>query len=136
MAPRSARHPLAGGPAWNNSHRDQLTLSRWDIAWRFAMERRITAGAMTEAAGTRWRVERPLGADAVLLRNDAGEIVTAAPSTISFPEENANQPPLPPIDELQYTETEWAEATRRRDVLIGLARQSSRTREDVDRAAR
>jgi putative transposase len=100
------------------------------------MERRITAGAMIEHAGTRWRVERPLGADAVLLRNDAGEIVTAAPSTFSFPEDNAGQPPLPSIHELQYTETEWAEATRRRDVLTDLARQSSRSHDDVDRAAK
>jgi hypothetical protein len=38
------------------------------------MENRITAGVVVEHAGTRWRIERPLGADAVLLRNDAGEI--------------------------------------------------------------
>jgi putative transposase len=100
------------------------------------MERRITAGIVVEHAETRWRVERPLGADAVLLRNDAGEIVTAAPSTIRFPEDKAGQPSLPPIHELQYTETEWAEAARRRDVLTALARKSSRIHEDIDRAAK
>jgi putative transposase len=100
------------------------------------MERRITTGAVVEHAGTRWRVERPLGADAVLLRNDTGEIVTADPSTIRFPKDNAGQSPPPLIHELQYTETEWAEAARRRDVLAGLACQSSRTHKDVDHAAK
>lgn len=35
------------------------------------MERRMTAGVMVEHAGTRWRIERPLGADALLLRTAA-----------------------------------------------------------------
>jgi putative transposase len=100
------------------------------------MERRITAGIVVEHAGKRWRVDRPLGADAVLLCNDAGEVVTAAPSTIRFPEDRVGPSPLPPIHELQYTETEWAEATRRREVLTDLARKSSRSHVDVDRAAK
>jgi hypothetical protein len=49
------------------------------------MENRITAGVVVEHGGTRWRIERPLGADAVLLRNDAGEIVSTSRLRSDFP---------------------------------------------------
>ena len=101
------------------------------------MERRMTAGVVVEHAGTRWRIERLLGADAVLLRNDAGEVVSASPSMLRFPPDDpAGQRAAPRIDERQYTDAEWAEAAKRRTVLTGLAGLSSRGRDDVERAAR
>lgn len=78
------------------------------------MERRMTAGVVVEHAGTRWRIERPLGADTVLLRNDGGEIVSASSSTIRFPRDAAGEQPARRIDELRYADAEWAEAAKRR----------------------
>lgn len=100
------------------------------------MENRITAGVVVEHGGTRWRIERPLGADAVLLRNDAGEVVSTSPSTLRFPSSPQGQQAARRVDELQYTEVEWAEAAKRRAVLTCLAGLSSRARDDVERAAR
>jgi putative transposase len=100
------------------------------------MENRITAGVVVEHGGTRWRIERPLGADAVLLRNDAGEIVSTSPSTLRFPPDTQVRPAVRRVDELQYTDVEWAEAAKRRAVLTGLAGLSSRARDDIERAAR
>ena len=100
------------------------------------MERKMTAGVVVEHAGTRWRIERPLGADAVLLRNDAGEVVSANPLRLRFPPEDpAGQRAARRVDERQYTDAEWAEAAKRRAVLTGLAGLSSRARGDVERAA-
>ena len=97
------------------------------------MERRFVPGAVVEHAGGRWRVQRPLGADAVLLRNDDGEVVAADPVRVTFPDEDTPLcGPLPrPVDELRYTEAEWAEAERRRDLLDSLARRAARTGIDV-----
>jgi putative transposase len=100
------------------------------------MENRITAGVVVEHGGTRWRIERPLGADAVLLRNDAGEIVSTSPSTLRFPSSPQGEPAARRVDELQYTDVEWAEAAKRRAVLTGLAGLSSRARADVEQAGR
>ena len=104
------------------------------------MEHKIVAGTVVEHAGACWRIERPLGADAVLLRNAVGEIVVASPSTIRFLPENTGEPPVLQserrIDERLYTEAEWTEAAQRRATLMGLAGLTSRTRDDVDRAAR
>lgn len=100
------------------------------------MERKMTAGVVVEHAGTRWRIERPLGADAVLLRNDAGEVVSANPLRLRFPPEDpAGQRAARRVDERQYTDAEWAEAAKRRAVLTGLAGLSPRARGDVERAA-
>jgi putative transposase len=96
----------------------------------------MTAGIVVEHAGTRWWIERPLGADAVLLRNDAGEIVSANPSTLRFPPDLPGQPAARRVNELRYTDAEWAEAAKRRAVLVDLAGVPSRSRDDVDRAAR
>lgn len=100
------------------------------------MERKITAGVVVEHAGTRWRIERPLGADVVLLRNDAGEVVSANPLRLRFPPEDpADRRAARRLDERQYTDAEWAEAAKRRAVLTGLAGLSPRARGDVERAA-
>ena len=110
--------------------------SRGGVIRRFAMEQRITAGVEVEHAGTRWRIERPLGADTVLLRNDAGEIVSANPLMIRFAPDPAGRRATPRLNELRCSEEEWAEAAKRRAVLIGLAGLPSRSRDDVERAAR
>lgn len=100
------------------------------------MERKMTAGVVVEHAGTRWRIERPLGADAVLLRNDAGEVVSANPSRLRFPPDDpAGERAARRVDERQYTDAEWAEAAKRRAVLTGLAGLSPRARGDVERVA-
>jgi hypothetical protein len=49
------------------------------------MERRLVPGIEVEHAGKRWRVHQPLGPDAVLLRGEAGAIVSADPERIGFP---------------------------------------------------
>jgi hypothetical protein len=85
------------------------------------MERHIVAGAVVDHAGGRWRVERLLGADAVVLRNEAGELVSADPARIGFPDDIALTPPGSPGNELRYTDAEWSEAARRLDLLTALA---------------
>ncbi len=100
------------------------------------MEHRITAGVEVEHAGTRWRIERPLGADAVLLRNDAGEIVSTSPSMIRFAPDPAGRRATPRVNELRYSDEDWAEAAKRRAVLVDLAGLPSRSRDDVERVAR
>jgi putative transposase len=101
------------------------------------MERRFVPGTVVEHAGARWRVERALGADAVLLRGDAGEVTSADPARITFPDElpARDGPREGPLDELRYTEAEWAEAERRRELLGGLARLPRCTRTHVAEVA-
>ena len=89
------------------------------------------AGTEVEHAGQRWRVHRPLGPDAVLLRNDAGEIVSADPSRFGFPEAHVVGHPAPILDERRYTDAQWAEAARRRDLLATLRGLPARNRIDV-----
>lgn len=100
------------------------------------MEQRIVSGVAVEHAGGRWRVERPLGADAVLLRNEAGELVSVDPAKISFPDDVALSLPRDPKNELHYTNAEWSEAARRHDMLTGLASLPRRGRIDVDHVAK
>ena len=91
---------------------------------------------MVEYAGARWRVQRALGVDAVLLRSEAGEEVSADPLQIRLTE--ATSPTgalLLVVDELRYSDTDWTEATRRRDLIAGLASKPSRTAADVAAAA-
>jgi len=98
------------------------------------MERRFVPGTVVEHAGRRWRVERALGADAVLLR---GEAVAADPARLAFPDDLGLAPTLTPprTDELRHTDAEWEIATRRRDLVAALAGLPRRTRADVDRVA-
>lgn len=52
------------------------------------MEHRIVPGALVEHAGRRWRVERVLGADSVLLRGEDGPPVAVDPARILESEES------------------------------------------------
>jgi len=101
-----------------------------------AMELRLVSGVEVEHAGQRWRVERPLGPDAVLLRNETGGTVSADPTHVSFraDEKTACHPRA--FDERSYTDAQWAEASRRRDILVALAQLPTRTGSNVDAAAK
>jgi hypothetical protein len=53
-------------------------------------------GYLVEYAGSRWRVQRVLGAKAVLLRSDAGDAVSVDPLNVRLPEAKVagqRQPP-------------------------------------------
>ncbi|MGO9470175.1 MAG: hypothetical protein ACLQVF_39240, partial [Isosphaeraceae bacterium] len=100
------------------------------------MEQRLVPGVEVEHGGRRWRVHRPLGPDAVLLRNAAGEIMSAAPARIGFPaDEGVRYPAIRVLDERGFSDGQWAEAARRRDLLAALAGRPARTKADVDAVA-
>lgn len=100
------------------------------------MSPQFGVGTLVDYAGARWRVQRALGVEAVLLRSDTGMEVSADPLQIRLPEISvATGPSLPRVDELRYSEADWTEATRRRDLLATLAAKSSRTTADVAAAA-
>ena len=87
---------------------------------------------MVEYAGACCRVQRTLGVEAILLRSEAGEEVSADPLQLRVPEATAPTGASPPlVDELRYTDADWTEATRRRDLLATLASKPSRTTSDV-----
>jgi hypothetical protein len=100
------------------------------------MSPRFGRGTNVEYAGACWRVQRALGVEAVLLHSEAGEEVSADPLKIWLPEV-----PVPPgaspalVDELHYSDADWTEATRRRDLLATLASKPSRTIAGVALAA-
>lgn len=96
---------------------------------------RLVAGVEVEHAGRRWRVHQPLGPDAVLLRNDAGEIVSADPVRVTFPEAEPPKSASLVLNEQHHSEAQWAEAARRRDLLVQLARSPDRTVGQVDAVA-
>ncbi len=101
------------------------------------MEQRLVPGVEVEHAGRRWRVHVPLGPDAVLLRNDAGEIVSAHPARIGFPaDEGVGRPTTRVVDERGFSDAQWAEAARRRDLLAARAGRPARSRGDVDAVAK
>lgn len=99
------------------------------------MERRFVPGTAVEHAGGAWRVERTLGADAVLLRGEDGALLAADPGALAFPERSPGARARPAPDEARATPAEWEEACRRRDVLSALAARPGRTLADVDAAA-
>ena len=100
------------------------------------MEHRIVPGAVVEHAGKRWRVDRVLGAEAMLLRGEDGSPVAADPARVTFADQAAESTAsLHPVDPVQCTEADWAEAVRRRDLVLRLARQPSHTTADVDAIA-
>jgi hypothetical protein len=100
------------------------------------MSVRFATGTLVDYAGARWRVQRALGVEAVLLRSEFGEEVSADPLKIDLAEVSiAIGPPLRSRDEAGYSEADWAEATRRRDLLAALADKPSRTTADVAAAA-
>jgi hypothetical protein len=91
---------------------------------------------VVEYAGVCWRVQRALGVEAILLCSEAGEEVSADPLKIRLPAATASTGGGDaPVDELRYCDTDWAEATRRRDLLATLANKPSRTTADVAAAA-
>ena len=99
------------------------------------MERYLLPGLDVEHAGRRWRVHRLLGPDAVLLKDEAGDVVSVEAERIRFPdtlpEKVASAPERP-----SHTEAELREAARRRDRLQTLAGISERSSAAVDEAAR
>jgi putative transposase len=95
----------------------------------------LVSGAEVEHAGRRWRVHRPLGPDAVLLRDDAGELVAVDPVRVTPPGPGPSAPPAPAFNERAYTKEQWDEAARRRDLLAGLAARPDRTGHDVETVA-
>jgi hypothetical protein len=77
---------------------------------------------VVEFAGARWRFQRALGVEAILLRSEAGDEVSADPLQIRLPGTTASTGASPPlVDESRYTDADWIEATRRRDLLATLA---------------
>jgi putative transposase len=101
------------------------------------MERRLVPGVEVEYAGQRCRVHRPLGPDALLLCNDAGEIMSADPARVGFPaDEDVGQPAMRAVDERGFSDAQWAEAGRRRDLLTALAGRPARSKADVDAVAK
>jgi hypothetical protein len=86
-------------------------------------------------AGGRWRVERVLGAEAVLLCSDTGKEVSADPLRIALPGNRELRGSLTSVvDETRYDDAGWAVATRRRDLIVGLANQP-RTTADITAVA-
>lgn len=100
------------------------------------MEHRIVPGALVEHAGRRWRVERVLGADSVLLRGEDGPPVAVDPARITFPDQAPERAAAPSAAAAQCTETEWAEAVRRRDLVVRLAQQQDHTTAEIGAVAR
>ncbi len=100
------------------------------------MSSQFSAGTLVEYAGAQWRVLRVLGVEAVLLRSDTGKEVAADPLKLQRPATAAPaSSPVLTINEMRYSEADWAEATRRRDLLRTLAATPSRTTADVAGAA-
>jgi len=100
------------------------------------VEHRIVPGMVVEHAGERWRVDRVLGADAVLLRGEDGPPVAVDPARVAFPGEAAETiAARRPIDAVQCSEADWAEAARRRDAVLRLAHQGNRTAAEIDATA-
>src|ERR1700733_5876581 len=96
------------------------------------MSPQFASGTVVEYGGSRWRVQRVLGVEAVLLRSDSGEEVSVDPLKIRWPEVAGPSRPSPPVlNELRYSEADWTEAKRRHDLLAELAGKSSRTTVDV-----
>jgi len=53
------------------------------------VEHRFVPGTVVEHAGRRWRVDRALGADAVLLQGESGPPAVAHPAQVTFPDDVA-----------------------------------------------
>ena len=99
------------------------------------MEQRLVPGIAVNYAGKSWRVRRPLGPEAILLCNDQGEVVSADPARISFPDEDkifSNRI----RDERCFSDAQWAEAERRREIVMRLGGNPTRTRARMDEAAK
>jgi putative transposase len=96
------------------------------------MSARFATGTLVDYAGARWWVQRALGVEAVLLRSESGEEVSADPLKISLVGvSGVIRPPLRSRDEAWYSEADCVEATRRRDLLATLTDKPLRTTADV-----
>ena len=98
-------------------------------------EFRFGRGAVVEHAGKRWRIERVLGPETVLLQGEDGPPVAANPAQVSFSEDPATRLAAEPLDPASCSPAIWAEALRRRDRLLQLAWQHGRTAADIDAIA-
>ena len=76
----------------------------------------FSPGISVEYAGARWRVLR---AESVLLGSDAGEEVAADPLKIRLSDGGSLLDRR--LDERRYSDPDWSEVERRRDVLLALA---------------
>ncbi len=100
------------------------------------VEQRFVPGRVVEHAGRRWRIDRALGADAVLLQGESGPPVVAHPGQVTFSNEPAESgATLGRPDPAQCTEAAWAEAVRRRDLVLRLARRQERGSAEIDAIA-
>ena len=96
----------------------------------------FSIGTEVSYAGGRWRVERVLGAEAVLLRSDTGEEVSADPLRIALLNDlKCSNSWTGNVDETRYDAAGWAAATRRRDLIVDLANRP-RTTADVTAVAK
>jgi hypothetical protein len=101
-----------------------------------AVEHRVVPGAVVEHAGKCWRVDRVLGVDAALLRGEDGSPVVADPARVTFPDQaGESSASLQAVDVAQCTEAGWAEATRRRDLVMKLALRQDHTSAEIDAIA-
>lgn len=99
------------------------------------MPHHLVPGVEVDYAGQRWRIHRALGPDAVLLRNAAGEIISAEPARIDLSPELRLTPPTRVPDERCFSDAQWATAACRHELLTELAGNSSRSRGQVDEVA-
>lgn len=75
-----------------------------------------------EHGGRRWRAGRPLGFDAVLLRDGDGQVGSADSARVAFPELPCSTDAVPrSTNELYCGEVEWQETIRRLGLLQQLA---------------
>lgn len=99
------------------------------------MGRVLDAGTPVRFAGQEWVVQQPLGPDAVLLRNESGEIISADPARLEWPARLSHSAPRLSA-EARQDDAAWTKATQRRDVLLALARLPVRTQNDIAGAAK
>jgi len=100
------------------------------------VERRLIPGVAVDYAGKHWRVNRVLGPDAVLLTNDAGELMSADPARIDLWQEMSLLPPVKAVNATRHTDAQWAEAKRRHQILTELANSADRCAVRIEDVAR
>ncbi len=100
------------------------------------MDQKLVPGVEVDYAGRRWRVHRALGPDAVLLKHTDGEIVSAEPARINPPAEVISTRAARVTDERQYSDAQWSEAARRRDLVTALAGRPVRSVAHVEDVAK
>jgi len=76
---------------------------------------------LVEHAGSRWRISRILGAEAVLLCSESGNEVSVDPLKLRLPATETEELVPRAVRELDYDDADWAAAAHRRDLLRELA---------------